>query len=80
MTQIIFVQVTEFCQMIQSNVITVVRVQLTFDGGTFTTWVLGWHQLKGRISDAAQLDHQDLQHVAADYIISFFLPVQFAEK
>ena len=80
MAEIILVQMAEFCQQIQSNILAVVGIQIAFDGSTFPAGVLGRHQFKSRICDTPQLEHQDLQHMSADDIVAFLFFVKFPEQ
>ena len=74
--QIIFIQMAQLRQGIQSDWFTVMGIQITPDHGALPGGMPGGNHLKGGICDPSELDGKYFQHVAADHGVSLRLSVQ----
>ena len=80
MTQIILIKMTEFWEVIQSNIFPVIGVKITLNMSALFTWMLGGDQFKWWIRNAPKLQDQNIQHMTADGFISFRLSVQLLKQ
>ena len=78
--EIVFVQMGQFCQGVQGNLLTVAGVQIALDLGALPAWMKGGNQLESGYGNPPQLHNENSQGMAADFLIAWIFLVQLCEK